>query len=205
MFTKVSSWAALALAISWTAAYGAPSFSDYDQNGDGIMTVDEYDSYTLAPFDRIDTDNDSKISPAEAIVVARVRAQGTGKKPRRMVMRLFERFDTNEDRFLTILELGYGGVGEFFNLNDTNFDGEISLAEWESVVLADAQVGNIPEPVTNDEAAPETPSEPSTRIIVKVPTEPSEPDNSNLDKVLPGDIIATPTPLTGSWLFEPNP
>jgi len=170
-------------------------FAAYDQNGDGRITIDEYDTFVLAPFDRTDTNGDLKISDEEALVVARLRAEGTAKKPRRMVARLFARYDSNEDRFLTAMELGYGGSGEFFNLRDANFDGEITLAEWADVALA-------AETDSNEETAAEAPSDPSSRDIARVPTAPSEPENSTLDNALPGNETVTAPALSGSWLFD---
>ena len=64
------------------------------------------------------------------MVVARTHAQGTRKRLRQMVRRLFERSDSNTEQFLTAPELGYGGVGEFFNLRDADHNGQISLVEW---------------------------------------------------------------------------
>lgn len=199
---KLPASTAIALAVSLGAASAEPTFSNYDQNRDGTITVDEFDTFVLAPFDRTDANGDLKISPEEALVVARMRAEGTAKKPRRMVTRLFARYDSNEDQFLTALELGYGGAGEFFNLRDANFDGEITLAEWADVAQADEPSIEDSEPNSSEDMAAEAPSDSSSRDRVRVPTEPSESNNSNLDKVLPSDATATASPLTGSWLFD---
>jgi len=199
---KLPASTAIAMAISLGAAQGAPTFAAYDQNGDGIITIDEYDTFVLAPFDRIDSNGDLKISHEEALVVARTRAQGTAKKPRRMVARLFARYDSNEDQFLTALELGYGGSGEFFNLRDANFNGEITLAEWADVAQADEDGIGDSEPESNEDTAAEAPSDSSSQERERVPTEPSEPENINADKIPSGNRTVTASPLTGSWLFD---
>jgi len=202
MMMKLPASTAIAMAVSLGAATAEPTFSDYDQNRDGLITIDEYDAFVLAPFDRIDSNGDLKISHEEALVVARMRAQGTAKKPRRMVARLFARYDSNEDQFLTALELGYGGSGEFFNLRDGNFDGEITLAEWADVAQVDEAGIEDPEPESNEDTVAEAAPDSSSQERVRVPTDPSEPENSNLDKLLPGDATATASPLSGSWLFD---
>lgn len=41
------------------------AFANADKNGDGRLTLQEFVEYRMIDFDRADTDNDGKLSPAE--------------------------------------------------------------------------------------------------------------------------------------------
>ncbi len=202
---------ALTFIATSTAVFAQVDFATFDQNRDSVITDDEYLNVILAPFDRIDTDSNGWLSEPELMVVARQRAEGTQRKPRRMVNRVFERFDSNEDRRLTALELGFGGSGEFFNRYDGNFDGAITLAEWQSRTqppagsgttvdgAEDGEDGSEPEATAEGTSSTTRPDRP------RVPTEPTEPATDNTWKMDQTPDITGVQPMTGSWLFDLRP
>lgn len=207
---SLMNFTAITLLTSASAAFALADFAHFDQNRDNIITGDEYLNVIMAPFDRVDTDSSNWLSQDELMVIARQRAEGTQRKPRRMVNRVFERYDSNEDRRLTALELGFGGSGEFFNLYDRNQNGVITLAEWQSRSETQSRPAidtqnTENEPADRADPAPQDTTSTTRPVLPRVPTEPTEPVNDNAWKLDQTPDITSVQPMTGSWLFDLRP
>ncbi len=102
-----------------------PGFEDIDANGDGVLTLEEFQNRAQAKFDETDTNGDGFLDVEElTAAAARERA--------RMIERLMERKDTDGDGMLSMEEMAPRDPGKFFDRADTDGNGEISLEEWEA-------------------------------------------------------------------------
>ena len=102
-----------------------PNFEQIDANGDGVLTLEEFQNQGQAKFAETDTNGDGMLSADELTeAAARQRAQ--------MIERLIAAKDTNGDGMLSLEEMAPRNPGKFFGKADTDGNGEISQAEWEA-------------------------------------------------------------------------
>ncbi|WP_170758916.1 EF-hand domain-containing protein [Ruegeria lacuscaerulensis] len=100
------------------------TFQELDANGDGQVTQEEMESHRTQRFTETDTDGDGKLSVEE------VQAAGQ-KKASERATRMFERYDANNDGFLTEDELPKPRrAGKMFDRIDTDGSGTISEQEF---------------------------------------------------------------------------
>ena len=111
---------AAAIGLLATSAAAQPA-GNLDANGDGRVTLQEYQAFSYARnLARADTNHDGKISKAEA--AASLGARGA------MINMVWGRLDTNHDDFLTRPELDAMSASGFHRA-DTNHDGVLDAAE----------------------------------------------------------------------------
>jgi Ca2+-binding EF-hand superfamily protein len=104
----------------------AGTFANVDGNSDGWLTRDEW-RFSRADFDRLDTNNDNRISRFEFDSPAR---QG-GAAPIQSTDR-FAAVDSNRDGYLTRSE--WRGTERTFTLLDRNRDNRLTRAEYDAIV-----------------------------------------------------------------------
>jgi len=102
-----------------------PSFEQIDANGDGALTMEEFQNQGQAKFAESDTNGDDMLD-VEELTAAAERERG------RMIARLMERKDTNGDGMLSMEEMQPRAPGRFFAKADTDGNGGISQEEWET-------------------------------------------------------------------------
>ena len=102
-----------------------PSFQHIDANGDGALTLDEFQNQGQARFARSDTNGDGMLDVGE-LTAAAERERG------RMIERLMARKDINGDGMLSVEEMAPRDAGRFFERADADGDGAISQEEWEA-------------------------------------------------------------------------
>jgi hypothetical protein len=121
------------LAGSATAAQDRPMRPDplaqADANGDGVVTRDEMLVDVDARFAQVDTDKDSRISPAEREAAA--ERMGAGSRSGRMGGRMMDRLDADDDGFISLEEQRAQATRRFDRL-DANADGKVDQAEREA-------------------------------------------------------------------------
>jgi Ca2+-binding EF-hand superfamily protein len=116
--------AACAAALSACAPYDPMGTSVYTSGGPVAS------ENPVALFDRLDTNRDGFLSPAEAAPLN--LAVGAPAAPLETAAEMFRRLDTNRDSFLSRAEAGatFNNIpGASFDTVDTNRDGFISMTE----------------------------------------------------------------------------
>ena len=102
-----------------------PSFEQIDANGDGALTMEEFQNQASTKFSESDTNGDGQLD-VEELTAAADRERG------RMIERLIERKDTNGDGMLSQEEMAPRDPGRFFDKADEDGNGEISQEEWDA-------------------------------------------------------------------------
>lgn len=102
-----------------------PNFEQIDANGDGILTMEEFQNQANMRFAEADTNGDGQLDVDE-LTAAAERARGE------MIARMIEKKDTNGDGMLSMEEMAPRDAGHFFEMADSDGNGEISKAEWEA-------------------------------------------------------------------------
>lgn len=107
-------------------------FAKLDTNGDGQVTIADFEAHRAARFAEADTDGDGVLSEAELLAQVEARAENRAAG---MVAKMLERMDANEDGVLQQDELqearGNGMTRRFENL-DADENGAISEEEFEA-------------------------------------------------------------------------
>ncbi|MAI32077.1 MAG: hypothetical protein CMM07_10450 [Rhodopirellula sp.] len=106
-------------------------FERFDANDDGLLVAEELPERLWNKFAEADLNEDGAISGDEFAEIKKTKRGGMGRHDRGD---LFERFDENEDGFLTEDEV-HARVWDKINQTDGNADGAISIDElqrlWE--------------------------------------------------------------------------
>ncbi|WP_171209741.1 MULTISPECIES: EF-hand domain-containing protein [unclassified Ruegeria] len=124
-----------AVAITGTSALAKggrdktpPTFQELDANGDGEISEAEVTAYGQQRFSTADADGDGQLSVEEMLASAQARASDR-------VTKMFEKYDADEDGFLSQEELPKPRRGaKMFERIDADGNGTISEQEY-----ADAQ------------------------------------------------------------------
>ena len=101
-----------------------PAFSELDANGDGEVSVEEFDAFRAAKFAEADTNGDGVLSPDE--MIARMEAQRVEK----MRARMLERFDTDGNGTISPEEMAAKGHSDMIQKLDKDGNGTISEQEF---------------------------------------------------------------------------
>ena len=107
-------------------------FEELDLNNDGEITLEELQGQSTARFEAADTDGDGALSEAEMIARA---TEGAQERATRMIARMLERLDENEDGLLQLDEVpkrGQDRMERRFERADADSDGVISAEEFET-------------------------------------------------------------------------
>jgi hypothetical protein len=120
---------AVALALQaafWTApAAGQTLLGDWfdrrDANGDGFLTIEEWQRAREQRLQKIDTDGNGAISRLEFLAYERRQAEARAE-------RLFKRLDTNGDGAISAEERGVA-LSRRFQLIDQDGDGRVSTVD----------------------------------------------------------------------------
>ena len=102
-----------------------PSFEQMDANGDGVLTMEEFQQQGQARFAENDTNGDGMLDVDELTAAA-------NRERDRMIARMIERKDTDGDGMLSLEEMQPRDPGRFFGKADTDGNGEITLEEWQA-------------------------------------------------------------------------
>jgi Ca2+-binding EF-hand superfamily protein len=147
MKTRTLLTAAAALSLIAGAAHAASHARDIfiqeqDQNGDGVVTKDEYAATRALQFAKTDTDNSGALSQAEYVAEFRARLEAklanSGMTPEKKAEERMRQMRQTDIRFrvldsdksggITKAEFDYSGW-RMFVTHDTNHDGAVSAAD----------------------------------------------------------------------------
>lgn len=111
-------------------------FEEVDANADGKVTKEEIAAYQAAKVAAMDTDKDGNLSEAELIAGhEQRRAEREAERGAKMVKRMIEKRDANNDGVLSVEEMTppAGRGDKMFARADADGDGAISKAEAEAI------------------------------------------------------------------------
>lgn len=131
LILAISAGAALSMTPAQAQDRGGMIFEELDLNNDGQVTLEELEGQQAARFAAADTDGDGALSEAELLARAEERA---GDRATRMVTRMLERLDANEDGLIQADEMPErenDRMTRRFERADANEDGAISAEEFE--------------------------------------------------------------------------
>ena len=122
------------LSMSEASAQGREpvDFATLDADGNGQITLEDFEATRAARFAEIDSDGDGTLSEAELIAHAETRA---ADRAAQMATRMIARMDSNEDGVLQPdeMEMARGdGMTRRFERLDADEDGAISEEEFEA-------------------------------------------------------------------------
>lgn len=122
-----------------------PSFAELDTDGNGELTVEEFQARGEARFAAADTNGDGALSAAEVTAAATARSE---ERVARMAARMMERMDADQDGLITQAEMtaareGRGGprVERMIERMDTDGSGTVSADEFAAMVERGAGKG----------------------------------------------------------------
>ncbi|MGB0439290.1 MAG: EF-hand domain-containing protein [Paracoccaceae bacterium] len=109
-----------------------PSFAELDANGDGQLTVAEFETAAAARFAAADTDGNGALSPDELSAQAQ---RDVSDRMQRRIDRMVSRMDENGDGALSMDEMRPRGPGpeRMIKRMDENGDGTISQEEFDAM------------------------------------------------------------------------
>jgi Ca2+-binding EF-hand superfamily protein len=135
--------ASLAAGSAHAASHARDTFiKEQDQNGDGVVTKDEFAATRAIQFAKIDADKNGVLSEAEYVNEFKARLEARLKtsdrtdekkqeererQMRQTVVR-FHVLDSDKSGGITKAEFDYSGW-RMFNVHDTNNDGTVSAAD----------------------------------------------------------------------------
>lgn len=143
LLVSVALTASLLAGAAHAASHARDTFiKEQDQNGDGIVTKDEYAATRKIQFDKTDTDKDGVLSQAEYVAEFKARLEkklaASDRTPekkeeeRERQMRQtdvrFHVLDSDKNGAITRAEFDYSGWRMFVH-HDTNEDGVVSAAD----------------------------------------------------------------------------
>lgn len=143
LFASVALGAALLAGAANAASHARDTFiREQDQNGDGVVTKDEYAATRALQFARTDTDKNGVLSQAEYVAEFKARLEKTlaasgrpaedKQAERQRQMRQadvrFNVLDSDKSGAITRAEFDYSGWRMFVR-HDTNEDGVVSAAD----------------------------------------------------------------------------
>jgi Ca2+-binding EF-hand superfamily protein len=137
----VAAFSALALTVPAVAqdAPGpmGPMFAQFDTDGDGNVTREEFDAFRTSRFTAADSNSDGKLDQAEmqaqaetmqAEMLARMAENLKADAPKRIAHMMID-LDTDSDGFLSPEEAAAMGHEKMFDRMDANGDGTVSAEE----------------------------------------------------------------------------
>jgi len=143
LFASVALTASLLAGTAMAASHARDIFiKEQDQNGDGVVTKDEYAATRALQFDKIDTDRNGVLSQAEYVAEFKARlekklaasdrtpekkAEERERQMRQTDVR-FHVLDSDKSGAITRAEFDYSGWRMFVH-HDTNEDGVVSVAD----------------------------------------------------------------------------
>lgn len=143
LFTGVALGACLLAGVAQAASHARDTFiQEQDQNGDGVVTKDEYAATRAIQFARTDANGDGVISQTEYVAEFKARLEkklaASDRTPekkqeeRERQMRQtdvrFNVLDSDKNGAITRAEFDYSGWRMFVH-HDTNEDGVVSAAD----------------------------------------------------------------------------
>lgn len=102
-----------------------PDFGQVDANGDGVLTLAEFQTQGQAKFSETDANGDGMLSVDELLASA-------AQQRALMIDRLIQEKDANGDGMLSLEEMSPRNPARFFDKADSDGNGEISRAEWDA-------------------------------------------------------------------------
>ena len=126
----------LALLASASVQARASEFEDVDSNDDGRVSSGEHEVWVRAAFDRMDSNADDKLTPAEVEAAGKALLRhvyvggillGGAAEP--STKEKLQRLDTNQDGLVSQGEYADAGAAKFRKI-DWNNNGELSFEEF---------------------------------------------------------------------------